>query len=117
VAAFLNGGELDGARILSPESVAMMTSEKHLVKVAPGPTSAYKGLRHGLGWWSWPDGERQRLMHTGGGPGFAAIMQLYPEEGLGIVLLGNEFEYGAVFPFTKNAPRDVIAHLVASLDW
>jgi CubicO group peptidase (beta-lactamase class C family) len=117
VMAYLNSGELDGARILSAESVAMMTREENLIDVKGGPTSVYKGLRHGLGWWTWPDGERQRLMHTGGGPGFAAIMQLYPEERLGIVLLGNEFEYGAAMPFRGTVPRDVIAQLAASLDW
>jgi CubicO group peptidase (beta-lactamase class C family) len=117
VMAFLNGGELDGARILSPESVAMMTRKEHIVEVKAGPTSVYKGLRHGLGWWIWPDGERLRMMHTGGGPGFAAIMQLYPEERLGIILLGNEFAYGAAMPFTGTVPRDAIAHLAASLDW
>jgi CubicO group peptidase (beta-lactamase class C family) len=115
--AFLNGGELDGARILSPESVARMTRDEYLVEVKGGPTSVYKGLRHGLGWWTWPDGERLRIMHTGGGPGFAAIMQLYPEENLGIILLGNEFAYGAAMPFTGTVPRDAIAHLAASLDW
>jgi CubicO group peptidase (beta-lactamase class C family) len=117
VMAFLNGGELDGARILSPESVAMMTREENIVEVKGGPTSVYEGLRHGLGWWTWPDGERKRLMHTGGGPGFAAIMQLYPDERLGIVLLGNEFAYGAAMPFSGTVPRDAIAHLAASLDW
>jgi CubicO group peptidase (beta-lactamase class C family) len=117
VMAFLNGGELDGARILLPESVAMMIREENIVEVIAGPTSVYKGLRHGLGWWTWPDEKRQRLMHTGGGPGFAAIMQLYPEERLGIILLGNEFAYGAAMPFSGTVPRDAIAHLTASLDW
>jgi CubicO group peptidase (beta-lactamase class C family) len=118
VMAFLNGGELDGARILSPESVAMMTREEHMVEAGPGPTMVYKGLRHGLGWWIWPDGERLRIMHTGAAPGFAVIMQLYPEERLGIVLFGNEFAYGGALPiFAPTVPRDVIAHLAASLDW
>jgi CubicO group peptidase (beta-lactamase class C family) len=117
VIAFLNDGELDGARILSPESVAMMTREEHIVKVKAGPTSVYKGVRHGLGWWTWPDGERLRIMHTGGGPGFAAIKQLYPEERLGIILLGNEFAFGAALPFTGTVPRDAIVHLAASIDW
>ena len=115
--AFLNDGEVDGARILSPESVAMMTREENIVEVKGGMTAVYKGVRHGLGWWTWPDGERTRLMHTGGGPGFAAIMQLYPEERLGIVVLGNEFEYGAALPFAGTVPRDAIAHLAAGLDW
>jgi CubicO group peptidase (beta-lactamase class C family) len=117
VMALLNGGELDGARILSPESVALMTREEFIVAAEGGPTSVYKGLRHGLGWWTWPDGERQRLMHTGGGPGFAAIMQLYPEERLGIIVLGNEFAYGAALPFSSTVPRDAIAHLAAGVDW
>ncbi len=117
VMAFLNGGELDGARILSPESVTMMTRKEHIVDVKSGPTSVYEGLGHGLGWWTWPDRKRQRLMHTGGGPGFAAIMQLYPKENLGIVLLGNEFAFGAAMPFSGTVPRDAIAHLAASLDW
>jgi len=117
VMAFLNGGELDGACILSPESVAMMTRQENIVEVKAGPTSVYTGLRHGLGWWTWPNGERLRIMHTGGGPGFAAIMLLYPEEHLGIILLGNEFAYGAAMPFTGTVPRDAIAHLTASLDW
>jgi CubicO group peptidase (beta-lactamase class C family) len=117
VMAFLNEGELDGAHILSPESVAMMTREENIVEVKGGPTSVYKGLRHGLGWWTWPDGKRLRLMHTGGGPGFAAIMQLYPEERLGIIVLGNEFQYGAALPLAGTVPRDAIAHLAASLDW
>jgi CubicO group peptidase (beta-lactamase class C family) len=117
VMAFLNGGELDGARILSPESVAMMTREEHIVEVKGGAPAVYKGLRHGLGWWTWPDGGLLRIMHTGAGPGFAAIMQLYPEERLGIILLGNEFAYGAALPFSGTVPRDAIAHLTASLDW
>jgi CubicO group peptidase (beta-lactamase class C family) len=118
VMAFLNGGELDGARILSPESVAMMTSEENMVEVGPGPTWVYKGLKHGLGWWIWPDGERLRLMHTGGGPGFATIMQLYPEENLGVVLFGNEFAFGGAIPVVApTVSRDVIAHLVSTLDW
>jgi len=91
--AFLNGGELDGVRILSPESVAMMTRDEYIVEVKGGATSVYQGLSNGLGWWTWPDGERLRIMHTGGGPGFAAIMQLYPKEHLGIILLGNEFAH------------------------
>jgi CubicO group peptidase (beta-lactamase class C family) len=117
VMAFLNGGELDGERILSPESVAMMTREEHIVEVKVGPTSVHKGARHGLGWWVWPDQKRLRLMHTGGGPGFAATMQLYPDERLGIILLGNEFAYGAALPFSGTVPREALAHLAASLDW
>ncbi len=114
VMAFLNAGELDGARILSPKSVAMLTNESHIVAKG-GPASFYKGLEHGLGWWIWPDGERHRIMHSGDGPGFSNIMQLYPEERLGIIVQGNEWAYGVAFRGTST--RDAVAHLAARLDW
>ena len=70
--AFLHEGELDGARILSPQSIAMM---------ADGP--------HGLGWRLVTDRSRLRLQHDGGGPGFATTMRIYPDEELGIAILAN----------------------------
>jgi CubicO group peptidase (beta-lactamase class C family) len=114
VAAFLNGGELNGERILSAESVSMMIHDGHIVAKG-GPASFYKGVKHGLGWWIWPDGERLRIMHSGDAPGFSNIMQLYPEERLGVVVMGNEWAYGVAFRGT--AIRDSIAHLAASIDW
>ena len=114
VTAFLNGGELDSARILSPESVAMMSHEGQVVAKG-GAENLYKGLTHGLGWLIWPDGERLRMMHSGDGPGFSNTMHLYPEERLGIIVQGNEWAYGVAFRGTS--PRDAIAHLAASLDW
>jgi CubicO group peptidase (beta-lactamase class C family) len=115
VMAYLNGGELDGARILSPESVAMMTNEGH-VKAKGGPANFYKGVSHGLGWLIWPDGERLRIMHSGDVPlGFSAIMQLYPEERLGIIVHGNEWAYGTAL--RGVSVRDSIAQLAANIDW
>jgi hypothetical protein len=114
VMAFLEGGELEGVRILSPESVDMMTNEGHIAAKG-GPASFYKGVEHGFGWWIWPDGDRHRIMHSGDGPGFSNIMQLYPEERLGVIVQGNEWAYGVAFRGTS--PRDSVAHLAASLDW
>ena len=115
VMAFLNGGELDGARILSPESVAMMTNERH-VEAKGGPAAFYKGVKHGLGWLIWPDGERLRIMHSGDVPmGFSAIMQLYPEERLGVIVHGNEWAYGTAL--RGISPRDSIAKLAANMNW
>ena len=114
VMAFLNEGEVNGERILSPESVAMMFQDGHIVAKG-GPASFYKGVQHGLGWWIWPDGNRQRFMHSGDGPGFSNIMQLYPEEKLGIIVMGNEWAYGVAFRGT--AIRDAIAHIAANIDW
>ena len=62
-----------------------------------------------------PDGDRRRIMHSGDGPGFSNIMQLYPDEGLGVIVMGNEWAYGVAFRGT--AIRDSIAHLAAGIDW
>ena len=99
--AYLNGGELDGCRILQPETVEMMTTESH---AAPK-----HGRRlHGLGWSVHTDEQGLRwLSHGGGGPGFGAEMRLYPDESLGIVVIGNDTT------FNKSAIFD----LVTSLDW
>jgi len=112
--AFLNGGELNGERILYQESVAMMFQDGYIVAKG-GPGSFYKGVKHGLGWWIWPDGNRQRIMHSGDGPGFSNIIQLYPEERLGVIVMGNEWAYGVAFRGT--AIRDSIANLAGRIDW
>lgn len=113
-AALLNGGFLNDARILSSESATMMIEEGHIVAKG-GPGSIYKGAKHGLGWLIWPNGNRQRIMHSGEGPGFSSIMQLYPEEGLSIVVMGNEWPFGASFRGT--AIRDTIASVAANIEW
>jgi CubicO group peptidase (beta-lactamase class C family) len=116
VMAFLNGGELDGAQILSEESVEMMFHEGHIEPTGGQTASLYKGLKHGLGWMIWPDGDRLRIMHPGGVPmGFSATMQLYPEENLGIIIHGNEWAYGVNFRGTSI--MDSIVQLAANMNW
>ena len=114
VMAFLNKGELDGERILSSESVRIMTSDSH-VRAKGGPATFYKGVVHGLGWLIWNDMERKRIFHSGDGPGFSGIMQLFPEENLGVIVQGNEWAYGASFRGTSI--RDSITALTAGLEW
>jgi D-alanyl-D-alanine carboxypeptidase len=74
--AYLNGGTLDGASILKPETIALMTR-----------TAPIDG--RGLGWIVNSDSGRLYLEHPGGGPGFATIMRLYPDENLGVAVLAN----------------------------
>ncbi len=106
--AYLNGGELDGQRILSPESVDKMTNKYHIVAGASPETIAYDELYRGLGWEIVPDKNGTfHLEHGGGGPGFAADMRLYPERSLGMVIMAN----GTYLPSME------IFDLLASLDW
>jgi CubicO group peptidase (beta-lactamase class C family) len=82
----LNGGEVDGTRLLSTESAAEMR------RVTPRG-----GKRNfGLGWFrSHEAAERGPAFveHLGGGAGFWNVMRLYPEVSLGVVMMGNTTSY------------------------
>jgi CubicO group peptidase (beta-lactamase class C family) len=64
-------------------------------------------MSYGLGWHIVPEGQRLRIQHRGGGPGFGSEMRLYPDEGLGMVVIANDTTYD----------RDAILDLAAQLDW
>jgi len=108
--ALLNGGELDGARILSEETVEMMLTERH---VTPGSSpqwgdfGRFEDWEQGLGFKVVNDGGRVHYAHGGGGAAFRAFMRLYPEEELGIVILVN----------STNLDRQEMADAVADMDW
>ncbi|MCC6456113.1 MAG: beta-lactamase family protein [Caldilineaceae bacterium] len=105
--AYLNGGELEGARILSPQSIELMSRSSHVLGEGPN-MAAYTDGHHGLGWYIIPEEEKVvRLQHHGGGPGFATTLRLYPEKGLGIVILAN----------STDLDRDGLADRLAELDW
>jgi CubicO group peptidase (beta-lactamase class C family) len=84
LSAHLNGGELDGARVLSEVSARAMR-EIH----ARG-----RRLEVGFGW-----NRRGRhpspshLEHLGGGGGFWTMMRILPERGAGVVTMGNATRY------------------------
>ena len=90
VKAFLSQTDL-----LEPESHRLML-----------PNSAATTERP-LGWAEYNMTGRPWVQHSGGGPGFATIMRLYPEEGLGIVIMANN----------TNLPREKLIDAFASLDW
>jgi len=87
----------------------LLTSEVLLSeesKKAMLPTGDLPGERS-LGWAEYEVGERPWIQHQGGGPGFATIMRLYPEENLGIAILANGTNLEAV----------KLVDLLASLNW
>jgi D-alanyl-D-alanine carboxypeptidase len=83
--ALLREGELDGARILTPESVELMA--RPVISIDEG--APRKGMEFGLGWFRSEDDGRVVLAHGGGGMAFRAMFQVYPEEGLGVIVLAN----------------------------
>ncbi len=82
----LNGGQVDGTRLLSPESVAEMQR-----------ITRSGGKRDfGLGWFRSHEARERSpafVERLGGGAGFWNVMRVYPEESLGIVLMGNTTSY------------------------
>ena len=87
VAAYLNGGELDGKRILSQETITKMTHEGHIKGKANDPRS---NRLQGIGWQILDDNGQMMIQHEGGGLGFGTVMQMYLEEKLGFVLFTND---------------------------
>ena len=87
--AYINGGELDGKRILSKESIDVMTYAGY-VKAKVDDPELYR--RQGLGWQVYKDGDRLMVKHEGGGLGFSTVLQLYPEEKLGFILFTNDYK-------------------------
>jgi CubicO group peptidase (beta-lactamase class C family) len=95
--AYLNGGE----SILQPETVSLLNDASEKL-VRPGDSA------QGLGWRArLTDGGRRYLTHSGGGPGFATILRIYPEEDLGVVVMGND----------STIDRAVLADVLADVEW
>lgn len=87
VSAYLKGGELNGQRIITKESIAIMTNEGQ-IKAKNEDSLNYH--RQGLCWQIYGKDGRWVLTHDGGGPGFRTKIQLYPDENLGFVLFAND---------------------------
>jgi CubicO group peptidase (beta-lactamase class C family) len=81
----LGGGTIDGTRLLSPRTTAAMRTV----------TAHGRRRDFGLGWYrpSRRRGGPAYVEHLGGGSGFFTVLRLYPDEGLGICLMGNATRY------------------------
>lgn len=104
VITYLNGGELDGKRILLPETVTIMSYEGYIFTRKRFQPHAPV---HGLGWKVFSEGEDLYLQHNGRGPGFGSALRVYPKKLLGLIVIANDTTYD----------RDAILDLVASLSW
>jgi len=102
--AYLNKGKFEGTRILGEKSIDIMTNESHLRAKNPNPESS---RRQGLGWQVYNGKRGTMLTHAGGGLGFSTVMQLYPDEKLGLILFTNDVK----------CKGWRILNLAATLDW
>ena len=85
MAAHLNEGQLDGVRLLTPESVAAMQQIQ----------ASGRKLDVGFGWFrrGADRAHTDQLEHLGGGGGFWNMMRIYPARGLGVLTMGNATSY------------------------
>ena len=98
----LNGGELAGVRILSPESTGLMREMQ--------VSSAGDPLGFGLSWFV-SGGERRFVEHGGGGVGLWDLMRIYPDDGVAIVMMSNGegFDRGRVLDAAANVVFTMLA--------
>ena len=95
----LRDGELDGSRILAADTARGMRSIER-----PG-----KRVDHGIGWFRRPrDSSESWVEHFGAGAGFWNVMRLYPERGIGVVIMSNS---------TKPYDFEPLMALLAATSW
>ncbi len=83
--ALLNGGELDGVRILEAESLDEIWS--------PSSTMGWGGLfqDYGMGWMLAEDEGHRLFWHVGGNPGFISNLIVAPDDDIAVVTMVNSF--------------------------
>lgn len=91
----INGGEIDGKRVISADHAALMQSVQ--AESAQGQIRVIQGF--GLGWMvgTFRKGGPKYCMHTGGYVGACAHMSFLPEKKIGVGVLTNCGAPGAIF--------------------
>jgi CubicO group peptidase (beta-lactamase class C family) len=85
----INGGVLNGTRILREESARIMQNLTVESNEEPG-------RKYGVGWWGDSSLGRHNFGHSGGGPGMGVMLSAYPDDNTITVVLTNY--YGAMAP-------------------
>jgi CubicO group peptidase (beta-lactamase class C family) len=101
----LNGGELDGARVLS-EPATQMFLHAHFERLQGAPAWTMQGI----GWRRPPldiEQPRYKLLHSGGGPGFSTHNVIFPDENLSYSFAANG----------TDLPREAISRLLDRIEW
>ncbi|HVF60114.1 MAG TPA: serine hydrolase [Thermoanaerobaculia bacterium] len=114
----LNGGTLDGKRLVGEEALRDIQSPQAIIATTPAMRAARQVeffAAYGLGWQVMDYRGRPLLWHTGSGNGQIAFAALLPKDGLGVVVLVNTwaapFVHAALVNYLLDAylgetPRD-----------
>lgn len=77
--AYLNHGELDGHRILKPETIDSMWM----------PVVDSFNMKEGISWFITESGGHRFILHSGGDPGFESLLVLAPDDSVAVVAMCN----------------------------
>ena len=95
----LGDGEIDGHRVLDPRTARSMRSIAH----------RGKPFDHGTGWFRRPTTSPESWVeHYGTGAGFWNVMRIYPDRGLGVVIMTNS---------TTSYDFEPVLALLAGASW
>ncbi len=114
VAVHTHGGKLDGKAIISPAVLA----ELHTPQMTLGQPSSKKEISPGsyaMGWMTDTYRGHRRVHHGGGIDGFTANTCLFPDDGMGLVVLTNKD--GTPLPelITRHASDRLLS--LEPIDW
>lgn len=117
LAAYLNEGSLDGARVLSPEGIESMLEPATDPRTFPLQGQQFTA-RYGAGWFVGPFGGAEGARwHQGSLPHFTAWIVLLPHTDQGVVLLlnqGNQFEIAGGNAAWSRIPQGLVGLLRGS---
>ena len=99
----VNGGDLDGVRVLSPEAAREMITVRHETDT--------EGYGTGVGWGVGVDREHRFISHGGGMPGVRTQMRAYPDDSLVIIVLSNSDTNNVV-----SSVMTLVAETILGLD-
>jgi CubicO group peptidase (beta-lactamase class C family) len=89
--AMLNDGELNGTRILQPESIEAIWSSQAETPW-PDMVGSWYGAPvadYGLGWYVGEKDGHRLVGHAGGGDGYNTQIQLAPDDGIAVIAMDN----------------------------
>ncbi len=88
--AIMNGGSLNGNRILRTETVAQMLENQFVATNLPFSSSISLMWRQPF--------NQAWIGHTGGVPGASTVMDFHPQRGFGVIILTNQAGHSSIYP-------------------
>jgi CubicO group peptidase (beta-lactamase class C family) len=115
----MGDGTFNGKRVISAEQMWQMHSPQSIIPV----TAAMKKNRnvkgfaaYGLGWQIMDYYGHPMLWHSGNGDGQPSIMEIFPDDNVGIFVITNSWVAGLLHAYLINKIADVYLNL-PSRDW